>query len=56
LQALNKSRIGHIASVTDIAVDVVPGKQKDLGLVSHDCIPDRLRLLLIGTGAESNPH
>jgi transposase, IS6 family len=43
-------------SATDIAIDVVSGKQEDLGLVSHDCIPDRLRLLLIGTGAESNPH
>jgi hypothetical protein len=41
--------------VTDIAIDVVPGEQEQLGLVSQHGIPDRLRLLLVGTGAEGDP-
>jgi hypothetical protein len=42
--------------LTDVAIDVVPGEQEELGLVCQDRIPDRLRLLLVGTGAESDPR
>jgi hypothetical protein len=55
LQALDQLRIWNVTPVTDIAIDVVPGEQEELGLVSQDGIPDRLSLLLVGTGAEGDP-
>ena len=38
-----------------VPVDVVADEQKHLWLLPHDRLPDRLRIVLLGTGAKRDP-
>jgi len=38
----------------EIAVDVVAGEDEKLGLIGENGVPDRLRLDLVGAGAEGD--
>ena len=55
LQALDQLGLRDVAAVAHIAVDVV-AKEEELWPVGQDGLPDRLRLLLIGTGAKRDPR
>jgi hypothetical protein len=48
--ALEVARIFRV----EIAVDVVAGEDEKLGLIGEDGVPDRLRLDLVGAGAEGD--
>src|SRR6185312_1388276 len=46
----------HLASFIQVRVDVVAHEQEQLRLGRRDCVEDRHRLVLIGTGTEGNPR